>query len=111
MKNICIALLMLAASTMQAQNFSTLIESKATAILPKVIEWRRYLHQHPELSNREFRTAEYIAKHLRALGYEVQTSVAKTGVVAILKGGKPGPVMALRADMDALPVPERANVS
>lgn len=111
MKNTCIALLMLAASTIQAQNFSILIESKATAILPKVIEWRRYLHQHPELSNREFKTAEFIAKHLRALGYEVQTGVARTGVVAILKGGKPGPVVALRADMDALPVPERVNVS
>lgn len=106
------ALLFLVFSTCQlcAQNFSALIESKAQSILPKVIEWRRYLHEHPELSNREVKTAEYIARHLRELGYEVQTGIAKTGVVGILKGGKPGPVIALRADMDALPVPERVNV-
>jgi amidohydrolase len=64
---------------------------------------RRDFHQHPELGNREFKTAEKIAAHLRSLGIEVQTGVAKTGVVGILKGGKPGPV-ALRADIDALPV-------
>jgi amidohydrolase len=85
--------------------------AKATAILPKVIEWRRYLHQHPELGNREVKTAEYIAAHLRSLGIEVQTGVAKTGVVGLLKGGKPGPVVALRADMDALPVAERGNLA
>jgi amidohydrolase len=84
--------------------------AKATAILPKVIEWRRYLHEHPELGNREVKTAEYIAAHLRSLGIEVQTGVAKTGVVGLLKGGKPGPVVALRADMDALPVAERGNL-
>ena len=85
--------------------------AKATAILPKVIEWRRYLHQHPELGNREVKTAEYIAAHLRSLGIEVQTGVAKTGVVGLLKGGKPGPVVALRADMDALTVAERGNLA
>jgi len=90
-----------------AQNIQQQIESKSKAELAKVIEWRRYLHQHPELSNREFKTAELIAKHLKSLGIEVQTAVAKTGVVGILKGGKPGPVIALRADMDALPVYER----
>jgi amidohydrolase len=84
--------------------------AKATALLPKVIEWRRYLHQHPELGNREVRTAEYIAAHLRSLGIDVQTGVAKTGVVGLLKGGKPGPVVALRADMDALPVAERGTL-
>jgi amidohydrolase len=110
MKNICLALLILTTSQIQAQNYSALIASKSEAILPKVIEWRRYLHQHPELSNREVETAAYITKHLRTLGYFIKTGVAKTGVVAVLKGGKPGPVIALRADMDALPVPERVNL-
>jgi amidohydrolase len=94
----------------QGQDFQQQIAQKATGILPKVIEWRRHIHQHPELSNREFKTAEYIAKHLRTLGLEVQTGIAKTGVTAILKGGKPGPVVALRADMDALPVLEKVDV-
>ncbi len=84
--------------------------TKSTAILPKVIEWRRHLHEHPELGNREVKTAEYIAAHLRSLGIEVKTGVGKTGVVGLLKGGKPGPVVALRADMDALPVSERGNL-
>ncbi|WP_236059843.1 amidohydrolase [Chitinophaga rhizophila] len=75
-----------------------------------VVAWRRYLHQYPELSNREYKTAAYVAARLKALGLEVQTGVAKTGVVALLKGGKPGPVVALRADMDALPVYERATL-
>ncbi|MEM5505242.1 amidohydrolase [Shewanella frigidimarina] len=72
----------------------------------KVIAWRRDLHQHPELSNREFRTSKVIEKHLKSLGLEVQTGIAHTGVVAILTGGKPGPLIGLRADMDALPVTE-----
>jgi amidohydrolase len=110
MRRIITVLLVLLANSASAQNFSSLIESKATAILPKVIEWRRHIHQYPELSNREFKTAEYIIKHLKSLGYEVQSGIAKTGVVGILKGSKPGPVVALRADMDALPVPERANI-
>ncbi len=74
---------------------------------PKVITWRRDFHEHPELGNRETRTAKIIADHLRSLGIEVQTGVAHTGVVGLLKGGKPGPVVALRADMDGLPVTER----
>ena len=74
---------------------------------PKVITWRRDFHEHPELGNRENRTAKIIADHLRSLGIEVQTGVAHTGVVGLLKGGKPGPVVALRADMDGLPVTER----
>ncbi|RUO39504.1 amidohydrolase [Pseudidiomarina aestuarii] len=76
----------------------------------KVIEWRRDFHEHPELSNREFRTSEKVAEHLESLGLEVQTGIAHTGVVAILKGGKPGPLVALRADMDALPVVEKTDV-
>jgi amidohydrolase len=77
----------------------------------KVIEWRRDLHQHPELSNREFRTASVIAEHLNELGLEVQTGVAHTGVVGVLIGGKPGPTIALRADMDALPVTEQTDLA
>jgi amidohydrolase len=86
------------------------VAAKADAIEKKIIEWRRDFHEHPELGNQEFRTAEIIAKHLKSLGIEVKTGVAKTGVVGILKGGKPGPVVALRADMDGLPVPERTDV-
>ncbi len=86
------------------------IAKKANAIEQKVINWRRDLHQHPELGNREFRTAQIIAKHLQSLGIEVQTKVGITGVVGILKGEKTGPVIALRADMDALPVEEVNNL-
>lgn len=92
------------------KELSVLIDAKAKAILPKLIEWRRYIHEHPELSNREVKTMEYVAAHLRSLGIEVQDKVAKTGVVGILKGAKPGPVLALRADMDALPVEERVDI-
>lgn len=76
----------------------------------KVIEWRRYFHQNPELSNREYNTAEKIAQHLQELGLEVQTGVAKTGVVGLLNGDNPGKVIALRADIDALPVTERNDL-
>jgi len=76
----------------------------------KVIEWRRHLHQNPELGNREFETAKYITRHLKSLGMEVETGIAHTGVVALLKGGKPGPTVALRADMDALPVTEQVDL-
>ena len=86
------------------------VAQKAASLESKVISWRRDFHQNPELGNREFKTSEKIAAHLRSLGIEVQTGVAKTGVVGILKGGKPGPVVALRADMDALPVKERVNI-
>ncbi len=94
----------------QQKDHNTLILPAVNKIEPKVIAWREDIHEHPELGNRETRTAELVAKHLKALGLEVTTGVAKTGVVAILKGGRPGPVIALRADMDALPVMERTNV-
>lgn len=93
-----------------AQPVTASIRSKAEALRPQLIEWRRHIHQNPELSNREVKTAEYVARVLRSFGLEVQTGIAKTGVVAILKGGKPGPVVALRADMDALPVKERVDL-
>ena len=86
------------------------IDKLAKSVEKKVIDWRRDFHEHPELSNREFKTAEKVAKHLRSLGMEVQTEVAHTGVVGILKGGKPGKVVALRADMDALPVKEKVDL-
>ncbi|HEX8279336.1 MAG TPA: amidohydrolase, partial [Segetibacter sp.] len=93
-----------------AQNFTAVINQKSAAIKDSVISWRRHLHQYPELSNREFKTAAFIVERLQNLGFEIKTGVAKTGVIAILKGGKPGPVVALRADMDALPVTERVNI-
>jgi len=85
-------------------------ERSINAIESKVIEWRRDFHQNPELGNREFRTAEKIATHLKSLGLKVQTGVAKTGVVGILEGKRPGKVLALRADIDALPVEERVDL-
>ena len=98
--------LQVAASTLAAQ-----IDLSATALEAQVIAWRRDLHQHPELGNREFRTAGIVADHLRALGLdEVRTGVAHTGVVGLLKGALPGPVVALRADMDGLPVTEEVDL-
>jgi amidohydrolase len=86
------------------------IDQKATEIESKVIEWRRDFHKYPELGNQEFRTAKIVADHLRSLGMEVTEEVAVTGVVGVLRGGKPGPMVALRADMDALPVTERNDL-
>ncbi len=86
------------------------ISALARSIEPQVIEWRHHFHQNPELSNREFETAKYIAKHMEELGLEVHTGIAHTGVVAVLQGGQPGPTVGLRADIDALPVTERTPV-
>lgn len=86
------------------------IDQQVKEIEPRLITWRRNFHQYPELSNRETKTAAKIAEHLKSLGFEVQTGIAKTGVVGLLKTGKPGPVIALRADMDALPVTERNSL-
>ena len=94
-------------STIQAQSVS---EKTYDDIHVKVVEWRRHFHENPELGNREFKTAAYIEKHLRKLGLEVETGVGITGVIGILKGGKPGKVLALRADIDALPVTERNDL-
>ncbi|MAX43766.1 MAG: N-acyl-L-amino acid amidohydrolase [Alteromonadaceae bacterium] len=87
------------------------VDRLADSVEADVIAWRHHLHQYPELSNREFKTAEYVAKFLRSLDLEVTTGVAKTGVVAVLDSGKPGPVVALRADMDGLPVPEQNDLA
>jgi amidohydrolase len=96
--------------TLHAQEQRSQIDVQSKAIQNQLVEWRRHLHQHPELGNREFKTAAYIVAQLKNLGLQITTNVAKTGVVAILKGDKPGPVIALRADMDALPVKERVNI-
>lgn len=94
----------------QKSNYNDIIAQNASKIEAKVIAWRHDIHQNPELGNREFRTAELVAKHLKSLGIETQTKVGITGVVGILKGDKPGPVIAIRADMDALPVEEKNNL-
>ncbi|HKK74863.1 MAG TPA: amidohydrolase [Saprospiraceae bacterium] len=86
------------------------IDQQADLIENKVVDWRHNIHQNPELSNREFQTAEKVARHLKSLGIKVKTGVAHTGVVGYLETGKPGPVIALRADMDALPVTERVDI-
>ncbi|MEX2593868.1 MAG: amidohydrolase [Anditalea sp.] len=104
-------LLLFASTTVFGQaNLKPVLDKEAKEIEQKVIEWRRDFHQHPELGNEEVRTAGIIAAHLKSLGMEVQEGVAVTGVVGILKGGKSGPTVALRADMDALPVTERTDV-
>ena len=103
-------MLVLAAGAASAQITETQLDQVAQSLAPQVINWRRDFHQNPELGNRETRTAAAVAAHLKSLGLEVKTGVAHTGVVGVLKGGKPGPVIALRADMDALPVKEQVDV-
>ncbi len=112
MKKILLPLLLLSSIAVfsQTDNVRNKIIAAADKIEPKVIAWRRDIHEHPELGNNEIRTAGIIARQLQSLGIQVKTGVAKTGVVGILKGGYPGPVVALRADMDALPVTERTDV-
>jgi len=98
-------------TAVRPNSLATAIDRAVASIEAEVIAWRRDLHAHPELGNREFRTAGIVAAHLRKLGFdEVRTEVAYTGVVGLLKGGRPGPVVALRADMDGLPVAERTDV-
>ncbi|HEX7374726.1 MAG TPA: amidohydrolase, partial [Steroidobacteraceae bacterium] len=85
-------------------------DASIAAVMPQVVAWRRDFHQHPELGNRETRTSQIVATQLQAMGIEVHTGIAHTGVVGVLRGGRPGPTIALRADMDALPVTERVDV-
>ena len=108
MKKILLSTLLLTATFAFGQG--VISKSDYEAIESKVIEWRRDIHQNPELSNREFKTAEKVANHLKSLGLEVETGIAHTGVVGILKGDQAGKVVALRADMDALPVTERNDL-
>ena len=93
-----------------ANPLATDVDRLAAELNPQVVAWRRDFHKNPELGNREVRTSKIIADELRKLGYEVTTGVAKTGVVGVLKGGRPGPVVALRSDMDALPVAEQGDL-
>lgn len=111
MKNTLLIVLSLGlTSGLFAQKFDKQIEKMVADTEQEVIEWRHWFHQNAELSNREFETAKRIASILEDIGYEPQTGVAKTGVVAVLKGGKPGPVVGLRADIDGLPVKERVEL-
>jgi amidohydrolase len=104
-------LTLLTSSPARAQSaLSKEVERQAAKVDAKVVSWRRDIHEHPELADQETRTAQLVADHLRRLGIEVRTGVGGTGVVGVLKGGKPGPVVALRADMDALPVTEEVDV-
>jgi amidohydrolase len=110
-----LALVMASAAPATAQDqaagpYDAAVFAAAGKVQPKVVTWRRDIHQNPELGNSEVRTAKLVADHLKKLGIEVRTGVAKTGVVGVLKGGKPGPVVALRADMDALPVTEQTGL-
>ena len=113
MKKILLSVIAIAAHAAvfcQKQTVADQIHAAATKLEPKTISWRRDFHEHPELGNREFRTAKIIADHLRSLGIEVREGVGKTGVVGLLKGSKPGPCVALRADIDALPIVERTGL-
>jgi amidohydrolase len=110
---VLIALSLACAPALSAQSASKLqleIDRRAKELESKVVAWRRDFHQNPELGNREFRTSKIVAEHLQKLGLEVRTNVAHTGVVGVLRGGRPGPVVALRADMDALPVTEEVDL-
>jgi amidohydrolase len=106
------AMLLLSPMVTAAQSppLATEIDRLVAAVEPELIQWRRHLHQHPELSNREVETSKYIVERLKSFGLEPQTGIARTGVVALLLGGRPGPVVALRADMDGLPVREEVNL-
>jgi amidohydrolase len=110
MKKPIVLLLLMVSALSFGQKLDKKISDLSKAVESKVIGWRHDIHENPELSNREFKTAEKIAKHLESLGIEVHSGVAKTGVVGVLKGGKPGKVVGLRADMDALPVTERVDL-
>ena len=110
MKNFLTLALLSSSLLAFSQTFDKQIDKMANATEKQVIDWRHWFHENAELSNREFKTAERIATILREIGYEPQTGVAKTGVVAVLKGGKPGPVVGLRADIDGLPVKERVDI-
>jgi len=110
MKNLIPAMALLLIASAQSSQAGTTVAELTAARLAQVTAWRRDLHEHPELSNREFRTAKIVAAELRKLGYEVRSGIAHTGVVGILKGGRPGPKLAIRADMDALPVTEEVDL-
>jgi amidohydrolase len=108
--SVLVLFVMIFNSSVFAIDLTEEINAATEKVMPKVIQWRRHIHQYPELSNREFKTAKFVEEHLRRLGLEVRTGIAKTGVVGILRGSQPGPTIGLRADMDALPVKERVDL-
>ncbi len=110
MQIISVLLLLLLVAGAQAEIEHERIDDAAATVQPQVVEWRRWFHQNPELSNREFNTAAKIAGILRDMGLEPRTGIARTGLMAIIEGGKPGPLVAIRADMDGLPVTERTGL-
>ena len=103
MRTLLILIALLSPNISMGNNIYKKIETLSIEIEKEVIKWRHHIHKNPELSNREYKTAEYVSKHLVGLGLEVQNNIAHTGVVAVLHGNKPGKTVALRADMDALP--------
>ena len=111
MKQVMVVIALIFCVSAQSQVLPKNFNDLTKQVEPNLIEWRRHFHEFPELSNREFNTGKYIADYLKSIGLEVKYPVAKTGVVAILRGGKPGPNIGLRADIDALPVVERAPIS
>ena len=111
MRKILLGLVLLLSTQIWAQELPKNFTALLNEVEPQLISWRQHFHEFPELSNREFKTGSYIADYLKSIGLEVTYPIAKTGVVAVLKGGKPGPVVGLRADIDALPIVERAPVA
>jgi amidohydrolase len=111
MKKYLLPIALIAASTSNAEISYEKIDQAAADVQPRVVEWRRWFHQNPELSNREFNTAARIAEILRGMGIDPQTGIAGTGLMAIIEGGSPGPLVAIRADMDALPVTEQTGLA
>ena len=111
MRKLLLATALFLSTQMIAQDLPKNFDALLKEVEPQLISWRQHFHEFPELSNREFKTGAYIADYLKSIGLEVNYPVAKTGVVAILKGGKPGPVVGLRADIDALPIVERAPIA
>src|ERR1700751_3080155 len=105
-----VLLLLISTQTFAQTDLKQIVAKKADSLFSQTVAWRRDFHEHPELGNREVRTAGIVANYLKSLGMEVKTGVAMTGVVAILKGAYPGPVVALRSELDALPVTERTPV-
>ena len=110
MRFVIVLMLLASAHGVCAQDLKTQLAPAIDEVMPRVVQWRRDIHQHPEVSNREQRTAALVAAHLRDLGLEVTTGFARHGVIGVLNGAQPGPVVALRADMDALPVSEASGL-
>ena len=110
MKNVFLFTFCLLSFKSVANDLKSQIDEDLQGVMTKVVEWRHHLHEYPELSNREYQTAEYIKEKLEGLGLEVNSGIAYTGLTAFIRGDNPGPLIALRADMDALPVTEKLNL-